>query len=115
MVLSNDSKVHKVLVGRGGAEVMCSARDLEDETSWVRVSAVAFSSSRNILEKGVRANWLRSTQPSIHSRSINRVPASAGLTASWLTSKTVCVIPYCMRVTVVLKRLWTNAHECDSS
>ena len=59
----------------------CSARDREDETSWDRIPAAAFCSSRNILEQDIRTKWLRSTQPFIPPGSIKRVPASAGVMA----------------------------------
>ena len=72
----------------GAAGVACSARDREDETSWVRVLAAAFCSSRDILEQDVHPEWFRSTEPFIPPGSISRVPASAKVMAG--TSRHLC-------------------------
>ena len=64
-----------------GQGLACSDRDREDETSWDRIPAAAFCSSRNILEQDIHTKWLRSAQPFIPPGSINRVPALAGVMA----------------------------------
>ena len=99
---SRYTQLHHNCNQRGCAGVACSARDLEDKTSWVWVPVTAFCSSRNIIEQDIRTNLPTGSQVNcshLHPGSGGNVASVGCQVKLWSRSynKRVLVLPWRLR------------------